>query len=146
MRKIKRLLSLCLLVLFCCIGARIVNFFVFRPVDAEIVSIDETDVEKVQIVTYRYRYSSFNLTESVVVPARNRHIGDLARIRVNPINPPEIYDTLKLSVQSLAFFCLFAIWEVMRIRERKRGECYRIGFVDYINLSRFPERFEADKY
>lgn len=146
MRKIRRLLSLCLLVLFCCIGARIVNFFVFRPVDAEIVSIDETDVEKVQIVTYRYRYSSFNLTESVVAPARNRHIGDLTRIRVNPINPPEIYDTLKLLVQSMAFFCLLIIWEIMRLSEKKRGEYYRIGFVDYINLSRFPERFEADKY
>lgn len=144
MEKIKRLVFLCMSVLFVFVGVRIVNFFVFRPVDAKVVSIDTTDIEKVHIITYQYNFYGLDLTESIMRINMHERMGDIVRIRVNPLNPPEMFDTFKLTLQSLGFLCFFIIWKLMRLRDRRRGESYRLGFTDLINISRFPERFEAD--
>ena len=107
MRKIKRFVFLCMSVLFVCMSIRIVNFFIFRPVNARITNIDTTDIEQVQIVTYQYKIYGFDLTESIMKINTEGKIGDTIRVRVNPMNPPEIFDSLKLKLQTVGFLCLF---------------------------------------
>lgn len=152
MKKIRKILLICVCVMLAVLIGYSFDFFLYAPVEGKIVSIDPAtdDVYRfmdTKTVTYSYEFRRQSYEGSVNDFNGYRHIGDVITIRVDPIRPKTIFSWfiffMMSSVFSFLVLCLLIV--SYSIRRREGGRRNHIRFTDRINVERFPVVYEADK-